>query len=193
LTGSHVTFGDEELATALFGSMDMKMATRTQVSIIGGGPAGLLLSHMLHRDGIDSIVLERQSRTRREAVVLLPSHLSFGEAATLPCAAVTALVALTGHRRVTAGDTVLIQGSGAFRSLRCNSPGSSGDRDDFDRREDSPDGTLFCGEVADFRHAPRSSASSAKLVTTRSHAGFGTGSGGPAGPHSSGRRTKAVR
>jgi p-hydroxybenzoate 3-monooxygenase len=43
--------------------MDMKMATRTQVAIIGGGPAGLLLSHMLHRDGIDSIVLERQSRT----------------------------------------------------------------------------------------------------------------------------------
>lgn len=39
------------------------MATRTQVAIIGGGPAGLLLSHMLHRDGIDSIVLERQSRT----------------------------------------------------------------------------------------------------------------------------------
>src|SRR5712672_3011140 len=38
------------------------MATRTQVAIIGGGPAGLLLSYMLHRDGIDSIVLERQSR-----------------------------------------------------------------------------------------------------------------------------------
>lgn len=37
-------------------------ATRTQVAIVGGGPAGLLLSHLLHRDGIDSIVLERQSR-----------------------------------------------------------------------------------------------------------------------------------
>src|SRR5438270_6591382 len=47
-----------------------------------------------------------------EAVVLLPSHLSFEEAATLPCAAVTAWAALTGHRRVTAGDTVLTQGSG---------------------------------------------------------------------------------
>jgi p-hydroxybenzoate 3-monooxygenase len=34
------------------------------VAIIGGGPAGLLLSHILHRNGIDSIVLERQSRTR---------------------------------------------------------------------------------------------------------------------------------
>jgi NADPH:quinone reductase-like Zn-dependent oxidoreductase len=47
-----------------------------------------------------------------EAAVAMPSHLSFEEAATLPCAAVTAWVALTGHRRVMAGDTVLTQGSG---------------------------------------------------------------------------------
>src|ERR1700758_5106236 len=37
-------------------------AARTQVAIIGGGPAGLLVSHILHRSGIDTIVLERQSR-----------------------------------------------------------------------------------------------------------------------------------
>jgi NADPH:quinone reductase-like Zn-dependent oxidoreductase len=47
-----------------------------------------------------------------EALVPMPGHLSFEEAATLPCAAVTAWAALTGHRRVTAGDTVLTQGSG---------------------------------------------------------------------------------
>jgi p-hydroxybenzoate 3-monooxygenase len=35
---------------------------RTQVAIIGGGPAGMLLSHILDRNGIDSIVLERQTR-----------------------------------------------------------------------------------------------------------------------------------
>jgi p-hydroxybenzoate 3-monooxygenase len=35
---------------------------RTQVAIIGGGPAGMLLSHILDRNGIASIVLERQSR-----------------------------------------------------------------------------------------------------------------------------------
>ena len=35
---------------------------RTQIAIIGGGPAGMLLSHMLHRDGIDSVVIERQGK-----------------------------------------------------------------------------------------------------------------------------------
>jgi len=39
------------------------MAARRQVAIIGEAPAGLPLSHMLHRDGIDCILLERQSRT----------------------------------------------------------------------------------------------------------------------------------
>ena len=36
--------------------------TRTQVAIIGSGPAGMLLSELLHREGIKSVVLERQSR-----------------------------------------------------------------------------------------------------------------------------------
>lgn len=34
---------------------------RTQVAIIGAGPAGLLLSHLLDLDGIDSVLIERQS------------------------------------------------------------------------------------------------------------------------------------
>ena len=35
---------------------------KTQVGIIGSGPAGLLLSQLLYRRGIDSVILERQSR-----------------------------------------------------------------------------------------------------------------------------------
>ena len=35
---------------------------RTQVAIIGGGPAGLLLSQLLMRAGVDTVVLERQTR-----------------------------------------------------------------------------------------------------------------------------------
>jgi NADPH:quinone reductase-like Zn-dependent oxidoreductase len=48
-----------------------------------------------------------------EAAVPVPDDLSFEEAATLPCAAVTGWVALTRLQRgVTAGDTVLTQGTG---------------------------------------------------------------------------------
>jgi p-hydroxybenzoate 3-monooxygenase len=35
---------------------------RTQVGIIGAGPAGLLLGHLLHRHGIDSVIVENRSR-----------------------------------------------------------------------------------------------------------------------------------
>jgi p-hydroxybenzoate 3-monooxygenase len=41
----------------------------TQVGIVGAGPAGLLLSHLLHLRGIDSIVLESRSRAEIEATV----------------------------------------------------------------------------------------------------------------------------
>jgi p-hydroxybenzoate 3-monooxygenase len=34
---------------------------RTQVAIIGAGPAGLLLGQLLHKAGIDAVILERQS------------------------------------------------------------------------------------------------------------------------------------
>jgi NADPH:quinone reductase-like Zn-dependent oxidoreductase len=48
----------------------------------------------------------------QDAVVRIPDHLSFEEAATLPCAAVTAWNALTGAHKLQAGDTVLTLGSG---------------------------------------------------------------------------------
>ena len=34
---------------------------RTQVGIVGAGPSGLLLAHLLHREGIESIVLENRT------------------------------------------------------------------------------------------------------------------------------------
>jgi p-hydroxybenzoate 3-monooxygenase len=42
---------------------------RTQVAIIGAGPAGLLLSHILHLQGVESVVLEIRSREAIEATI----------------------------------------------------------------------------------------------------------------------------
>jgi p-hydroxybenzoate 3-monooxygenase len=39
---------------------------RTQVGIIGAGPAGLMLAHLLRREGIDSVVIELRSRDHVE-------------------------------------------------------------------------------------------------------------------------------
>src|SRR6476661_235391 len=42
------------------------MAERTQVAIVGAGPAGLFLGHLLHRAGVDAVVLEARSREHVE-------------------------------------------------------------------------------------------------------------------------------
>ncbi len=39
----------------------MAAPTRTQVAIVGAGPSGLLLGQLLHRAGIDNVIVERQS------------------------------------------------------------------------------------------------------------------------------------
>jgi NADPH-dependent glutamate synthase beta subunit-like oxidoreductase len=44
-----------------------------QVGIIGAGPAGLMLSHLLHLAGIESIILE--NRSRAAARNLMPLNL----------------------------------------------------------------------------------------------------------------------
>ena len=42
---------------------------RTRVGIVGAGPAGLMLSHLLHLQGIDSVVLDSRSRRDIEGTV----------------------------------------------------------------------------------------------------------------------------
>ena len=42
------------------------MTVRTTVAIIGAGPAGLLLAHLLDRAGVASVVLENRSRDHIE-------------------------------------------------------------------------------------------------------------------------------
>jgi p-hydroxybenzoate 3-monooxygenase len=54
-------------------------AESTQVGIIGAGPAGLLLSHLLHLEGIDSVVLDVRARRDIERTVragVLEDHVA---------------------------------------------------------------------------------------------------------------------
>ena len=44
-------------------------AMRTQIGIIGAGPAGLFLSHLLARIGIECVILEHRSREEIEGTI----------------------------------------------------------------------------------------------------------------------------
>ncbi|MBE7163364.1 MAG: FAD-dependent monooxygenase, partial [Williamsia herbipolensis] len=46
--------------------MSVPSTSTTRVAIVGGGPAGLMLSHLLHIAGIESVVLERRARREIE-------------------------------------------------------------------------------------------------------------------------------
>jgi NADPH:quinone reductase-like Zn-dependent oxidoreductase len=71
----------------------------------GGSFNAMPEAYVVDRDGW----LTEYKVISAEALVSMPEHLTFEEAATLPCAAVTAWSALSG---VKAGETVLTQGMG---------------------------------------------------------------------------------
>lgn len=72
--------------------------TRERLRSTLGGPADGMLA--------EQVVLSE------DGVVKAPPHLSHEEAATLPCAAVTAWSALVGEGKIRAGESVLLQGTG---------------------------------------------------------------------------------
>lgn len=85
--------------------------TRTQVCIVGGGPSGLALAQLLHRAGIDSVVIERRSRAHVLARIRA-GVLEDGTVATLARAGVADRLAAEGHRHA---GVLLAARNAAFR------------------------------------------------------------------------------
>lgn len=77
---------------------------------LAGGPTDAAAKSAL--GGAIGGVLAEEVVFSEDGVVSIPEHLSFEEAATLPCAGVTAWNALFGDGTLTAGETVLVQGTG---------------------------------------------------------------------------------
>jgi NADPH:quinone reductase-like Zn-dependent oxidoreductase len=82
---------------------------------IDGGPTALKRSKPL--GGPLPGVLQEQMLLDAEGVSRFPAHLSFAEAATLPCAALTAWRALVVEGKLQAGQTVLVQGTGGVATF----------------------------------------------------------------------------
>ncbi|MCI3935060.1 zinc-dependent alcohol dehydrogenase family protein [Streptomyces sp. AN091965] len=71
------------------------------------------VEHLAQRGGSLDGMLTEYAVVDADSLVTVPAHLSYEEAATLPCAAVTAWNALTGDGLgLRPGDTVVVQGSG---------------------------------------------------------------------------------
>jgi NADPH:quinone reductase-like Zn-dependent oxidoreductase len=111
-TVGRVAVGDRVMGT-LFPSWVDGPFTAAVADQLGGSLDGMLTEYALVDAG---------------ALVAIPDHLSYEQAATLPCAAVTAFNALTGGRGLNAGETVLTLGSGGVSLFAVQLAKASGAR-----------------------------------------------------------------
>ena len=95
--------GDRVCSIVIPGWIDGEPSAQRSKTAIGAGGA----------DGI----LREYAAYNEEAIVKVPEHLSLEEAATLPCAAVTAWNALVVSGKIKAGDTVLTLGTGGVSTF----------------------------------------------------------------------------
>ena len=94
---TRVKAGDRVTPTFMQKWIDGEPDVEKGKSALGGGIDGVLAEY---------VVLDQQG------LVHIPEHLSYEEAATLPCAAVTAWHALIAEGQIKPGDVVLTQGTG---------------------------------------------------------------------------------
>ena len=93
-----VKIGDRVAAAFMSGWIDGPLTAEKQMSSLGGDGADGMLAELVCLD--------------QSALVRIPDHLSFEEAATLPCAGVTAWYALFEGANVQPGTSVLLLGTG---------------------------------------------------------------------------------
>jgi len=110
-----VSDGAGEVVAVGEGVTDLAIGTRVMGTFSqtwqGGEPSRERLRGATLGGPLDGLLCE-YARLSAQGVVPIPEHLSYTQAATLPCAALTAWNALSKYRKLQAGDTVLIQGTG---------------------------------------------------------------------------------
>ncbi|MFJ6674478.1 NAD(P)-dependent alcohol dehydrogenase [Actinosynnema sp. NPDC091369] len=107
-----VSDGAGEVVAVGVGVTAIKIGDRVTATLFPtwqDGPFGV--EHLAQRGGSLDGMLTELAVVDEHALVPVPDHLSYEEAATLPCAAVTAWNALTGAG-LRRGQTVVVQGSG---------------------------------------------------------------------------------
>jgi NADPH:quinone reductase-like Zn-dependent oxidoreductase len=106
--------GAGEVTAVGAGVTRWKVGDRVASTFFEGWPSGRMTPDDLEtaRGGATQGMLAESVVSSTDAVVRIPDHLSYEEAATLPCAAVTAWNALFEIDPLRPGETVLVQGTG---------------------------------------------------------------------------------
>lgn len=129
-----------------------KPGARVAATFFQPGPQGAALGSPL--DGM----LAEQVVLNEEGLVSIPDHLSFEEAACLPCAAVTAWHALFhAGRPIKAGDTVLVLGTGGVSIAALQFAKAAGARVIATSSSDQKAArakALGASDVVNYRHTP---------------------------------------
>lgn len=108
-----VRVGERVMGTFFQRWEDGPITTDAMASALGGAVDGVLAEHVVLDEG---------------GVVAVPDHLSFEEAACLPCAALTAWHALVEKGNIGGGDTVLLLGTGGVSIFALQFAGLRGAR-----------------------------------------------------------------
>ena len=106
--------GAGEVVAVGDGAEKFRVGDRVAGAFMQGWTGGLVTAEAAESalgGAIDGMLAE-QVALREEGLVRIPEHLSYEEAATLPCAAVTAWNGLVEQGGLKAGETVLVLGTG---------------------------------------------------------------------------------
>lgn len=159
--------GDRVVIGFMPGWTDGEFSQAKQATSLGGG-------------GIDGVLAERIA-VPADGIVRLPDGMSFQQAATLPCAGVTAWAALFERRPVQPGETVLLLGTGGVSIFALQFAKAAGARVIITSSSDEKLArarALGADEVVNYRTTP-DWAAAAVALTDGTGADFAVDVGGP--------------
>ena len=105
--------GERVSANFFVDYIDGDLTPEISATALGGAIDGVLTQYKIFPAHVSPLLFHAVfSNIPLQSLVAIPDHLSYEEASTLPCAALTAYAALIAPAPLKGGDTVLVEGTG---------------------------------------------------------------------------------